>query len=98
LRNGFAFRTGTRPEQWPGIDEPDDSVTFDLSPIFDGGRARFAAGNDAVNAEVISAFVWLCPPEERLLLLDWQHRSFWLVPHLPAVSDGPPPVEPFPER
>ena len=54
----FGFRAGIEPVAWPGIREPADSVTFSLEPICQSGsEPKFVAGADALNAEVLRAFV-----------------------------------------
>jgi hypothetical protein len=55
----FDFRPGVKPDSWPAISEPVPSVTYDLSVIRDG--AERGAAYDAINAEALRAFVWLCP-------------------------------------
>jgi len=90
----------------PGITEPAGAVTFSLAPItHTESEALFCAGAQALNAEVLRAFVQVVPQGERLVVLDWQHPSNWFDPHLCATSGGtlvgtsrgPWPVTPFPD-
>jgi Protein of unknown function (DUF2716) len=93
----YSFTPRFDPIDRPGITEPPDSVTLSLSPIFQAGSAsEFAAGAAALNAEVLRAFVHSFDHDQRLVVLDWQHQSYWFRPHLQAVTDGTWPVTPFP--
>lgn len=92
--------------QHPGITEPPGSVTFSLAPITQAGsQARYWAGVHALNAEVLQAFVTVFPEGERLVVLDWQHPSYWFRPHRHASGEFSPeglrattwPVCPFPD-
>lgn len=90
----------------PGIAEPLGSVTFSLTPItHSGSEATFCAGVQALNAEVLRAFVKVFPEDERLVVLDWQHTSYWFLPHVQAsrgstlegMEAAPWRVSPFPD-
>jgi len=70
-----------------GITEPTPSVTVDLAPIFASEQAQFAAAADAVDALALLAMTRVFAPAERLLVLDWQHPSWWFRPHVQAVRD-----------
>ena len=65
----FGFRAGVDPSSWPAITEPTPSLTFDLSVIPDGPRR--GAAFDAINADVLRAFVWSLPDVPELIALDW---------------------------
>ncbi len=82
--NDFDFRANTSPEGWPAVKEPADSVTYDLSVIPDGPKR--GAAYDAINAEALRAFVWAMPEVEKLLVLDWQHPSYWFDPKVQALT------------
>jgi hypothetical protein len=91
----FDFRPNTC--QHAGITEPTPSVTVDLAPVFAARQAEFAAVRDAVNALALLAMTRVFDPSERLLVLDWQHVSWWFRPHQQAVlEDQQWPVEVFP--
>lgn len=93
----FRFRPRLH-ESEAGIDEPSGSVTLDLSPIFAGQHSQFAAGEDAVNALALLGMTEVFPNDQRLLVLDWQHPSYWFWPHRQALhSDKTWPVEVFPD-
>jgi hypothetical protein len=79
----FSFTPGFEQPAPPGITEPVESVTFSLAPIY-GSESRFLAGTAALNAEVLRAFVEVFPEDERVLVLDWQHPSYWFRPHIQA--------------
>lgn len=95
----FDARFNFRPNVWqhPGIIEPTPSVTVDLAPIFASKPAEFAAAEGAVNALALLAMTRVFAPTERLLVLDWQHQSWWFRPHQQATRDDWQwPVEVFP--
>jgi hypothetical protein len=93
----FQFRAGIQPERWPAIQEPAPSVTLDLAPVFNGRQSEFAAGQRAINAIALLAMIRVTAATERLLVLDWQHPSYWFWPHRQAIrEDGLWPVEVFP--
>jgi Protein of unknown function (DUF2716) len=92
----FRFRPRMQ-ESWAGIEEPPGSVTIDLSPIFAGQGSQFAAGEAAVNALALLAMTEAFPVDQRLLVLDWQHPSYWFWPHRQALRSAQDwPVEVFP--
>jgi Protein of unknown function (DUF2716) len=74
----FNFRS--KVSQHPGISEPSPSVTVDLAPIFDGPPAEFGAGEDAINDLALVAMTRVFTATERLVVLDWQHPSWWFRP------------------
>jgi hypothetical protein len=95
----FDARFNFRPKVWqhPGINEPSPSVTVDLAPIFDGSPAEFGAGENAVNALALVAMTRVFASTEQLVVLDWQHLSWWFRPHLQAAAaDKQWPIEVFP--
>ena len=94
----YSFTPKFKPGNRPGFAEPEESVTFSLAPIFQSGiESKFAAGVAALNAEVLLAFVQAFSPRERLVVLDWQHQSYWFRPHLHASGGGTWLVSPFPD-
>jgi Protein of unknown function (DUF2716) len=85
------------PPLRPAIVEPKSSVTVDLSPIFNPPSPTFAAAHNAVNVLVLLAVTQAFSPTERLLVLGWQHPSWWFRPHQHAVVDDQAwPAEVFP--
>jgi hypothetical protein len=94
----FDARFSFQPRQRPGISEPTPSVTFDLDQVFEGSPAEYAAGENAINALALVAMTRVFAPTERLLVLDWQHDSWWFRPHLQAIADDQRwPIEVFPD-
>jgi hypothetical protein len=93
----FTFRPRSGQHGEPAINEPAPSLTIDLAPIFAKGSSEFAAAQNAVNALGLLAMTRTFPESQRLLVLDWQHPSWWFWPHRQA-RDAPQswPVEIFP--
>ncbi|MEU8608654.1 DUF2716 domain-containing protein, partial [Actinoplanes sp. NPDC048791] len=65
----FEFRPGMQRRTWPAIKEPADSITWSLAALDnDPGYVKLDAMVDVVNSGL-----WACtPPEQTLLILDWQ--------------------------
>jgi hypothetical protein len=83
----------------PAIDEPTPSVTVDLAPMWSRPGPSFAAEHDAINTLALLAMVQAFPESERLVVLDWQHESWWFRPSRQALTetqDQTWPVEAFP--
>lgn len=93
----FHFHAGVRPEDWPAIDEPAPSVTFDLAPVFDAEEPERTPAIQRLEQHTLSALTESFPPTGRLVVLDWQHLSHWFRPHLAPPSGGEEwPVPVFP--
>ncbi|MER6284420.1 DUF2716 domain-containing protein [Streptomyces sviceus] len=88
------FRPGVRPEDWPALDEPVPSVTYDLTPLFEAVEPESTAVLDRLERLVLAALTEAFPVGERLAVLDWQHTGHWFRPQL--ASDAPWPVPAFP--
>lgn len=89
------FRADYSERTTPAIDLPKGSLVLDLSPVF-ADRTRFAAGEAAINAAALRAFVRLAR-EDELVALDWQHTPYRYSPAAHAradLSEWPVPVFP----
>lgn len=82
----FAFAPDFNDRQTPAIRIPNESLVVDLAPIFTQEPGRFAAGEAAINACALRAFVWLAGTSE-LVALDWQHPSYLYSPSAHALGD-----------
>ncbi|MBY6352357.1 DUF2716 domain-containing protein [Rhodococcoides corynebacterioides] len=71
------LRPGLHADNWPAIDEPTPSVTFDLRPDTKKAPTMWAAHFDAVNAEAARCLLEVADPPE-LVVLDWQHPGYRL--------------------
>jgi hypothetical protein len=95
FETSFNFRPSVN--RFPGITEPTPSVTVDLAPVLTSGRVDVAAAEHAVNALSLLAMTRVFAPTEWLLVLDWQHDSWWFWPHQQAMrGDWQWPIEVFP--
>ena len=81
----FEFRPNVHESSEPAIRVPEGAVIIDLQPIFASPGAQFAAGEGAVNAAALRAFVWLCG-EGELTALDWQHPAYRYSPAAHVLS------------
>jgi uncharacterized protein DUF2716 len=91
----FEFRPSVHARSFPGIREPHPSVTYALPR--EGGAARLPTRDEVADlkAALLAAFRACTPPDGRIYALDWQHESFWLLPHVafdewavPVLPDG----------
>lgn len=93
----YRFRPGMDPATWPAIVEPAGSVTFDLSPVFARDTRGFGMDKAALERLVLDAFTETSPEATRLIVLDWQHPSYWFRPHAQDRLGEPWRIEPFPD-
>ncbi|MBV9847146.1 MAG: DUF2716 domain-containing protein [Kutzneria sp.] len=76
----FGFRAGTEPSDWPAIDEPVPSLTWDLAQVFAAGD-RFTELARPV-AQVVCDVLRACTvPDESVIHHDWVHPSVVFRPH-----------------
>jgi hypothetical protein len=83
----FSFKPSIESSDWPGIEEPAPSVTFDVSPIFSRNKYTQASGLRALDIAALRAFVWTLPPGEEMIVLDWHHPCYRYQPHLHAMNE-----------
>lgn len=82
----FGFRAGTQPSSWPGITEPQGSITFGLGSLFDGtGTTEWL--RQAINFTVIWALADIVGPDQPIIAMDWQHPSYHFWPHRNIATD-----------
>ncbi|MEV7417561.1 DUF2716 domain-containing protein [Streptomyces sp. NPDC089919] len=82
----FAFRPSVYATQWPGIEEPEASLTWSLAALDDDpGDKRL----DRLVEVVRQALRDCVAPGDTLLALDWQHESFRFAPHLAGTPGRP---------
>lgn len=82
----FEFRPDYYDRETPAIRLPERSLVIDLAPVFTHEGARFAAGESAVNAAGLRAFVWLAGDTD-LVALDWQHPAYRYSPAAHALAN-----------
>lgn len=81
----FGFEANFHEHTKPAITLPERSMVIDLAPVFAHEGPRFAAGEAAVNAAALRAFVWLAEGRE-LTALDWQHTPYRYSPERHALA------------
>lgn len=91
----FHSRVGMDPDAWPAITEPTGSVVFDLALVFER-EGGFAADEDALNEQVLSAMTAVFSEDVPLVALDWQHPTYWFWPHRQATTTESWRISPFP--
>jgi hypothetical protein len=72
----FQFRPSVLPEQWPGIAEPEPSVTYRFEYPSDPGEVV------DLHESALAAFRACTPPGGRMVVLDWQHACYRFSPHV----------------
>lgn len=91
----FAFRPSTT--EFPGIREPQDSVTFDISRVY-GDPERYQRLTMDLSRKLVAA-LRRCVPEGGVVhVLDWQHACYRFTPHasFPFESEEDWPVPALP--
>ena len=99
FEDSFSFRAGTDQSDWPAINEPVGSVTFDLTPCFDGDPTAEWL-RQSVNFASVWALTNLVPADQSLTVLDWQHPSYRFWPQrcsTTRVEEMFGPITPVPD-
>ena len=74
FKRKFDFRPSTNKADWPSIKERSDSITYKLP-------AASQIDYQQVWDRMRSLFCRLCrSPGDRIYVLDWNHRNYWLDP------------------
>src|SRR5205809_762416 len=78
----FEFRQGGTADDWPGIVEPNPSVTYSISRPFVEARDRqeFLSIGKQLNIAVFHAFQRCVPLGAIIYALDWNHPCYTLQP------------------
>jgi hypothetical protein len=96
----FRFKPSVKSSDWPGIQEPAESVTYDVSHVFGEGGMASSVNAVELNMEMFRLFRELLLPSQRLYALDWQHPCYWFNPYglfdfspvhngmIPVIPDG----------
>lgn len=92
----FNFAANYHDRDNPAIRLDPSCLVIDLAAIFEHNGPRYAAGQDAINAVALRAFVWLAG-EEDMIALDWQHPSYRYSPATQAVSSALTGIPVFPD-
>jgi hypothetical protein len=94
----FRFKPSTRPEDWPGIAEPAESVTYDIGHAYDAGAAAYRRMTNDLGAKLIKALRRCVAPGSAIQVLDWQHPCYSFEPHgefeFKSEADWPVPALP----
>jgi hypothetical protein len=77
----FDFHPSTRKKDWPGIKEPNPSLTFRISHIFGKGEEYYNSLHDNLIDVFLQAFKSLVPKYGWIFALDWQHECYKFYPH-----------------
>ena len=84
----LGFRPSTLPDNFPGIREPEQSLTYSFSSYFALGSEEKAIQMETeLNIVVYQAFCQLTSLDKEIYALDWQQECFSFYPHLFENSD-----------
>jgi hypothetical protein len=87
LKSQFAFRAGALPKDWPGIREPQPSITYSISGALEKDDESLRILDDDLCKKAAAAFRKCTQPGQRLYVLDWPHASYCFDPHHSTSSD-----------
>ena len=94
----FQFRPSVHRWDWPGIVEPEDSVTYSISHVYDGDEEAYVARTNDLGSKLIAAFRRCTPENGFIYVLDWQHPCYSFRPHrgfqFASEEDWPVPALP----
>ena len=81
----FRFRPSTK--YWPGIKEPEASVTYDISHVY-GAPERYDRLTLDLSHKLVSALRGCVADGDVVHVLDWQHPCYRFNPHAPFAFDS----------
>lgn len=76
----FCFRPSVHPKHWPGIVEPEDSVTYSIGHVY-GDEDQYTLLTNDLSVKLIKAFRECVPGGKSIWVLDWQHPCYRFYPH-----------------
>jgi hypothetical protein len=77
----FHFRAGMEPPDWPGIREPEPSLTWDISPIYVWEDDLCAKALVDLRLRTLRALRQCARPGEELYAILWQRACYAIHPH-----------------
>ncbi len=80
FKKKFNFRPSVYKKDWPGIEEPVPSITYDISQIIKLSD-KFSLIEDLAK-KMVKAFQSITDEGKWIYALDWQHASFKFNPNL----------------
>ena len=84
----FSFRPSVNPAYWPGIKEPQPSITYSISSIYGAGEEHYQRLDKDLRTKTLTALRLCIAPDEFLYVLDWQHACYRFYPH-PSYAGKP---------
>ncbi len=105
----FNFRASIYTKDWPGIKEPNPSVTYSISNIYGGenGEGHYDKLNKNLQDCFLVYFQALTKDDDWIFVLDWQHTTHKFYPHIhfdlvslynelpvPLLNEWPTPILP----
>lgn len=77
----FGFRPSIRPEDWPGIAEPEPSMTWSIQIALADPDPLMVETHRAFNGALLDALRGFVPLQAPVLALEWQHTCYEFFPH-----------------
>ena len=81
LDNALSFRPSVTPKSWPGIVEPQPSITYAIGHIYNGDGVRATQLEEDLARTTHAAFRACMQADQRLYAFDWQHVTYWFYPY-----------------
>ncbi|MBD3213091.1 MAG: DUF2716 domain-containing protein [Candidatus Lokiarchaeota archaeon] len=94
FKEQFQFSPSVYKKDWPGIKEPYNSITYDISFVFDEPKRERLEKN--LEEKLVKAFRNIIRINDYIYAFDWQHESYRFQPHsinkndwiIPFLPDG----------
>jgi len=77
----FEFRPSTKPQDWPGIREPEPSITWSIQAALADPDPLMIETHRTFNRALLEALQGFLPLQSAVLALDWQHPCYEFFPH-----------------
>jgi hypothetical protein len=78
----FKFHPSIHPKDWPGILEPNPSVTYSISSFYGISTAIATDMQKDLSVETLEALrKCVRGTRERVYALDWNHTCYWFYPN-----------------
>jgi len=92
FKKKFQFIPSIHKKDWPGIQEPFGSITYDISSVF----AKFQRKQleEDLRKKFLKALIDITPEGEFIYVFDWQHQSYKFIPKETNINEFKIPILP----
>ncbi len=93
----FSFYPSVHANHWPGIVEPQPSITYGITHYYYPGEGHqppelqetARAIEQDLYSKTLRAFQRCLAPGQPLYALEWQSTGYWFHPHIPFIPGTP---------